>query len=187
MAIPNLEPIIGRKGATMVEMLSRVIPLLGAPFMVNRFHANGGLKETNNKVVASSWRSLTGPLAARMRPLSASTNWHPDETRFSQTVTSRGCSSEALSRIRQLRLLNSNNTCHLNAFVLSWLHAITQSGCTEYAAFRCRSQAWRDVLYSGKPFSHPGEVFLRAGQMFIVSMMQEKCLSTGLPQIGARW
>ena len=36
----------------VVAMLSRVIPLLGTPFMVNRFHANGGLKETNNKVVA---------------------------------------------------------------------------------------------------------------------------------------
>ena len=36
----------------VVEMLSRVIPLLGTPFMVNRFHANGGLKETNYKVVA---------------------------------------------------------------------------------------------------------------------------------------
>ena len=55
------------------------------------------------------------------------------------------------SRIRQLKLLNSNNTCYLNAFVLSWLHAITQTGCTEYAAFGSRSQAWRDVLYSGKP------------------------------------
>ena len=59
--------------------------------------------------------------------------------------------SEALSRIRQLKLLNSNNTCYLNAFVLSCLHAITQTGCTEYAAFGSRSQAWRDVLYSGKP------------------------------------
>ena len=36
----------------VVEMLSRVIPLLGTPFMVNHFHANGGLKETNSKVVA---------------------------------------------------------------------------------------------------------------------------------------
>ena len=33
----------------------------------------------------------------------------------------------------------------------SWLHAITQTGCTEYAAFGSLSQAWRDVLYSGKP------------------------------------
>ena len=36
----------------VVEMLPRVIPLLGTPFMVNRFHATGGLKETNNKVMA---------------------------------------------------------------------------------------------------------------------------------------
>ena len=139
----------------VVEMLSRVIPLLGTPFMVNRFHANGGLKETNNKVVAfqqDSW--LPGcavGLGEAQRPLSASIDGHPAETRFTSTVTSRGCSSKALSRIRQLKLLNSNNTCYLNAFVLSWLHAITQTGCTEYAAFGSRSQAWRDVLYSGKP------------------------------------
>ena len=36
----------------VVEMLFRVIPFLGTPFMVNRFHANGGLKETNIKVAA---------------------------------------------------------------------------------------------------------------------------------------
>ena len=84
-------------------------------------------------------------------PLSTSIDWHPAETRLPSTVTGRGCSSEALSRIRQLKLLNSNNTCYLNAFVLSWLHANTQTGCTEYAAFGSRSQAWRDVLYSSKP------------------------------------
>ena len=85
------------------------------------------------------------------RPISTSIDRHPAEARFTSTVAGRGCSSEALSRIRQLKLLNSNNTCYLNAFVLSWLHGITQTGCTEYAAFRSRSQAWRDVLYSGKP------------------------------------
>ena len=85
------------------------------------------------------------------RPLSTTLDRHPAEARFTSTVASRGCSSEAVSRIRELKLLNSNNTCYLNAFVLSWLHAITQTGCTEYAAFGSRSQAWRDVLYSGKP------------------------------------
>ena len=56
---------------------------------------------------------------------------------------------QKFSRICQLKLLKSNNTCHLNAFVLSWLRAITQTGCTEHAAFGSRS--WLDVLYSGKP------------------------------------
>ena len=144
MAVPNLEPIIGSRdcGRTgpasnhdVVEMLSRVIPLLGTPFMVNRFHANGGLKETNQQsrgfpieyFQQNSWLPgcVAGPGEAQ-RPLSASIDWHPDETRFTSTVASRGCSSEALSRIRQLKLLNSNNTCYLNAFVLSWLHAIRQ-------------------------------------------------------------
>ena len=61
VAIADLEPLIGspdcrRPGPTLsqevVEVLSRVIPLLGTPFMVNRFHANGGLKGKSNKVVA---------------------------------------------------------------------------------------------------------------------------------------
>ena len=35
----------------LMAMLETMLPLLGTPYMVNRFHANGGLKETSSKVV----------------------------------------------------------------------------------------------------------------------------------------
>ena len=170
VAVLDLEPIIGspdcgRTGPTLEPRcggnLVQGDPPPRDPFMVNRFHANGKRKTQGDEQQSpgfstgdlqhDSW--MPGCVAGSgeaQRPLSTSIDRHPAETRFASTVASRGCSSEALSRIRQLKLLNSNNTCYLNAFVLSW-HAITQTGCTEYAAFGSRSQAWRDVLYSGEP------------------------------------
>ena len=92
------EPLLNN----VVEMLSRVIPLLGTPFMVNRFHANGGLKETNNKAVAFQleicnrtpgcqdvWQVLE-----KLRGLSALQLI--GGSGLYSTVTGHGCSSEAL-------------------------------------------------------------------------------------------
>ena len=169
-------------------------PCHGQPFPC-KWGAQGDEQQGSSLPVGDfqqdSW--MPGCLASpgeTQRPLSAPIDRHPDEARLAPSITSLGCSSEALFTIRrQLKLLNSNNTCYLNAFVLSWLHAITQTGCTEHAGFGCRSQAWRDVLYSGKPIHVHAlpSVFLRAGRMRIDSTMLEKCLSTGLPRVGPRW
>ena len=168
MAIPEMELIIGspdcgRKGPTAeqrsgVDMLSRVLtfgePLHGKP-VPREWGTQRDEPQSSSLSVGDLQQDsrLPGRLASTGKtqgPFSASIDWHPDEARLAPTIASRGCSSEALLSIRQRRLLNSNNTCYLNAVVLSWLHAITQTGCTEHAAFGCRTQAWRDVLYSHK-------------------------------------
>ena len=171
MAVPDMESILGspgcgRKGPTTEQRCGGNVvqgdPLLGEPLHGQPFPcewwAQGDEQQGGSLSVADLQQDSRLPgcqdvwqvLEKTQGPLSAPIDWHPDEARLAPTITSRGCSSEALLRICQLKLLNSNNTCYLNAFVLSWLHAITRTGCTEHAAFGCRAQAWRDVLYSGK-------------------------------------
>ena len=120
------------------------------PFMVNRVHAS---RRRTTKWWPSNWGSPTELRDVRMRgrfwrsseALSTSIDWRPAEARLPSTVAGRGCSSEALSRIRQLKLLNSNHTCYLNAFALLWL--------------RAHREVVRNMLRLG-PDLRPGVMFL---------------------------
>ena len=51
-------------------------------------------------------------------------HWHATPARHTQAVTSSGASAESLSRNLLIRLLNSSNTCYINASVRAWLFAI---------------------------------------------------------------
>ena len=207
MAIPDLEPLIGspdctRQGPTLKPRCGGDVvqgdPSAGGPFYGQSFpcqwgsqgdeQQSGGLP-TRDLQPKSGMPGCVAGSGEAQRPLSTSIDWHPAEARLSSTVTGRGCSSEALSSIRQLKLLNSNNTCYLNAFVLSWLHAITQTGCTEHAAFGSRSQAWRDVLYSGKPLhvhALPSWQGILEGWPD-VHRHHDAGEMLGLPLVGPRW
>ena len=137
-------------------MLETMLPLLGTPYMVNRFHANGGLKQMSSKVIAFQLEisnrtprcQQTLEQLATSRPDCPATGWHPAETRLPEAITGGGCSTTTLLRIRRLRLLSSNNICYLNTVALAWLHATARIGCSEHVAFGDQIQAWRDLLYS---------------------------------------
>ena len=103
----------------LVAMLKTMLPLLGTPYMVNRFHANGG---SQGDVVESDrfpvgdiqpYTEMPGSMAdprATSRPDCPATGGHPAETRLPEASTGGGCSTTTLVRIRRLRLLNSHVT-----------------------------------------------------------------------------
>ena len=51
----------------------------------------------------------------------------------------------------RLRLLNSSNTCYMNATIIAWLHAVNRLSCNDRQAYGSSMQAWRDVAQSLRP------------------------------------
>ena len=72
---------------------------------------------------------------------------HRDSTpqRQAPTLTGSRACAEIDQQLVRLRLLNSSNTCYINATVLAWLHAIQRLSCNDRQAYGSKTQAWRDV------------------------------------------
>ena len=121
MAVPDMEPIIGspgcgRKGPTPEQRCGGDVvqgdPSLGGPLHGQPFPCECGAQgdEQQGRLPVGDFQQgsrLPGCLASPGEtpgPLSAPIDWHPDEARLAPSITSRGCSSEALFRIRQLKL-----------------------------------------------------------------------------------
>ena len=65
---------------------------------------------------------------------------------------------EAFQGVRQgcsvaptLWLMNSSNTCYINAAVVAWLHITNRLNCNDRQAYGSRMQAWRDIMQSLRP------------------------------------
>ena len=84
-------------------------------------------------------------------PICPADHWHATPARHTQAVTSSGASAESLSRNLLIRLLNSSNTCYINASVRAWLFAVHYLSVTDVLRYGTQAQAWRDVFYTRRP------------------------------------
>ena len=78
---------------------------------------------------------------------------HRDSTpqRHAPTFTGSRASAAIDQQLVRLRLLNSSNTCYINATVFAWLHAVQRLSCNDRQAYGSKIQAWRDVSMSRRP------------------------------------
>ena len=84
-------------------------------------------------------------------PISPADHWHATPERHTQAVTSSGARAESLSRNLLIRLLNSSNTCYINASVRAWLFAVHYLSVTDVLRYGTQVQAWRDIFYTRRP------------------------------------
>ena len=83
--------------------------------------------------------------------LGATDDWNPASQRFTLPLTSSGARAEIDQQLVRLRLLNSSNTCYMNAAVVAWLHITNRLNCSDRQAYGSRMQAWRDIMQSLRP------------------------------------
>ena len=84
-------------------------------------------------------------------PICPADHWHATPEGHTQAVTSSGARAESLGRNLLIRLLNSSNTCYINASVRAWLFAVHHLSVTDVLRYGTQVQAWRDVFYTRRP------------------------------------
>ena len=85
------------------------------------------------------------------RPLSPTDHRPTAPPRHSQAITGcRPCPS-SISRILLIRLLNSSNTCCINASVRAWLYTVSHLQVAEVHKYGTQAQAWRDIYHARRP------------------------------------
>ena len=60
-------------------------------------------------------------------------------------------SATGTGRILLVRLLNSSNTCYINASVRAWLFAVSHLSVADVLKYGAQEQAWRDVYHTRRP------------------------------------
>ena len=85
------------------------------------------------------------------RPVGHAGHRPPTKEGHAQAVTGcRACPTGA-GRILLIRLLNSSNTCYLNASVRAWLFAVSHLQVADILKYGAQEQAWRDVYHARRP------------------------------------
>ena len=90
-------------------------------------------------------------LGDTLQLLGATDHWNPASQRFTPPLTSSGARAEIDQQLVRLRLLNSSNTCYMNAAVVAWLHITNRLKCSDRQADGSRMQPWRDIMQSLRP------------------------------------
>ena len=78
-------------------------------------------------------------------------HWTPTPQRLAQTITSCRACPTSISRLLLIRLLNSSNTCYINASVRAWLFAVSHLQVADILKYGTQEQAWRDVYHARRP------------------------------------
>ena len=68
-----------------------------------------------------------------------------------QTVTGCRASPTSIGRLLLIRLLNSSNTCYMNASIRAWLFAVSHTQVADILKYGQHEQAWRDVYHARRP------------------------------------
>ena len=132
----------------LMEALIRVLPLLTQPHMMRRFHATRPLtgnmtgittfqldisnRTSGHQQVWECLEAMTGLTALQAIGLQLHT----------QAVT---------GRLLLIKLLNSSNTCYMNASIRAWLYAVSHTQVADILKYGQREQAWRDVYHVRRP------------------------------------
>ena len=81
----------------------------------------------------------------------AAGHWAPTPERHAQTVTGCRASPASIGRLLLIRLLNSSNTCYMNASIRAWLYAVSHTQVADILKYGQQEQAWRDVYHVRRP------------------------------------
>ena len=90
-------------------------------------------------------------LGNTLQLLGATDHRDSNPQRHAPTFTGSRASAEIDQQLVRLRLLNSSNTCYINATVFAWLHVIQRLSCNDRQAYGSKVQAWRDVSMFRRP------------------------------------
>ena len=127
----------------------------GGPTTCHRFHATRPLASHVAGVTTfqpHQWpRAGMGVPRDNDGPICPADHWHATPERHTQAVTSSGARAESPSRNLLIRLLNSSNTCYINASVRAWLFAVHYLSVTDVLRYGTQVQAWRDGFYTRRP------------------------------------
>ena len=140
----------------IVQELKEIIPLLSAPYMVHRFHANRAMKETSDKVSAfqlevSGRTEGSHKISHVLETLSNCSVLQTIGIQLRRDSLRHSPAAELVQKLMRLRLLNSSNTCYMNATIVAWLHTTNRLNCNDRQAYGSRMQAWRDITQSLRP------------------------------------
>ena len=75
----------------------------------------------------------------------------PASERHAQTVAGCRASPTSIGRLLLIRLLNSSNTCYMNASIRAWLFAVSHMQVADILKYGQHEQAWRDVYHTRRP------------------------------------
>ena len=81
----------------------------------------------------------------------AAGHWAPTSERHAQAVTGCRASPASIGRLLLIRLLNSSNTCYMNASIRAWLYAVSHTQVADILKYGQQEQAWRDVCHVRRP------------------------------------
>ena len=84
-------------------------------------------------------------------PDGASSHRTSTQTRFSQAVTGCRACATSIGRMLLIKLLNSSNTCYINASARAWLYTVSHLQVADILKYGHHEQAWRDVYHTRKP------------------------------------
>ena len=71
--------------------------------------------------------------------------------RDTQAVAGCRACPTSTGRILLIRLLNSSNTCYINASVRAWLFAVSHLQVADILKYGTQEQAWRDLYHARRP------------------------------------
>ena len=135
----------------LMEVIQHALPLTMKHFMIHRFHATRPLASNMTGATTFQFDVSNRTSGDHDGPICPADHWHATPARHTQAVTSSGASAEGLSRNLLIRLLNSSNTCYINASVRAWLFAVHYLSVTDALRYGTQAQAWRDVFYTRRP------------------------------------
>ena len=75
----------------------------------------------------------------------------PASEGHAQAVTGCRASPASIGRLLLIRLLNSSNTCYMNASIRAWLYAVSHMQAADILKYGQHEQAWRDVYHVHRP------------------------------------
>ena len=70
---------------------------------------------------------------------------------YTQAVAGCRACPTSTGRILLIRLLNSSNTCYINASVRAWLFAVSHPQVADILKYGTQEQAWRDLYHARRP------------------------------------
>ena len=186
--------------AKLVEALQPVLPLVMQPYMTHRFHATRPLAGTMTGITTFQLHQGTpdglGVHGSSTRPLSPTDHRPTAPPRHSQAIAGCHPCPSSTSRILMIRLLNSSNTCYINASVRAWLYAVSHLQVTDVHKYGTQAQAWWDIYYARRPLHvHATKSWRMALRDWVNLHMQhyaceflEHILGVGKPQVlQGRW
>ena len=146
--------------AKLVEALQLVLPIILQPYMIHGFHATRPLAGNMTGVTTfqldvsnrtKGHNTVWECLEALTVLICAADQWTSAPTGHTQAVAGCHACPTSTGRILLIRLLNSSNTCYINASVRAWLFAVSHLQVADILKFGTQEQAWRDLYNARKP------------------------------------